>query len=117
MTVTKAVKGSVWWVDFPVPKGSEPGYRRPVVIIQCDDFNRSQLPTVVALVLTSNLKLAKAPGNLVIAARDSGLPAESVANVSQIATVDRSMLSRRAGRLSSAIMSEIDRGIRLVLGL
>jgi mRNA interferase MazF len=110
-------RGAVWWAELPDPVASEPGFRRPVVIIQSNAFNRSRIQTVVVVLLTSNLRLADAPGNVLIAAADSGLPKDSVANVSQVITVDKSFLSRRSGRLPSRLMKALDDGLRLVLSL
>ena len=110
-------RGTVWWAQLPDPVASEPGFRRPVVIIQANAFNRSRIRTVIVVVLTSNLRLAEAPGNVLIPASDSGLPKDSVANVSQIITVDRTFLTDKCGRLPSRILKSIDDGIRLVLPL
>ena len=110
-------RGAVWWAELPDPVASEPGFRRPVVIIQSNAFNRSRIKTVIAVVLTSNLRLAAAPGNVLISAADSGLPKDSVANVSQVITVDKRFLSGRSGKLPSRVMKELDRGLRLVLSL
>ncbi len=110
-------RGEVWWAQLPDPSASEPGYRRPVVIIQSDSFNRSRIRTSIAVVLTSNLHLAEAPGNLLIPASESGLPRDSVANVSQVITVDRSFLTEKAGRLKSKTLRSIEEGLRLVLDL
>jgi len=110
-------RGAVWWAELPDPVASEPGFRRPVVIIQSNAFNRSRIKTVIAVLLTSNLRLEEAPGNVLIAAADSGLPKDSVANVSQVITVDKGFLSRRSGKLPSRVMKELDNGLRLVLSL
>jgi mRNA interferase MazF len=110
-------RGELWWASFPAPTASEPGYRCPVLIVQSDDFNRSRISTVIALAITSNLELAGAPGNVLLSRKDSGLPKRSVANVSQLITLDKSFLTKRAGRLNSLKMTEIDAGIRLVLSL
>jgi mRNA interferase MazF len=110
-------RGEIWWASLPVPQGSEPGYRRPLLVIQSDDFNRSRIQTVVAVVLTSNLRLADAPGNVLLSPRNSGLPRRSVVNVSQLITVDRSSLTEKVGRLAPDKIREIEIGIRLVLGL
>ena len=110
-------RGTVWWAQLPEPIASEPGFRRPVIIIQSNAFNRSRIRTIVAVVLTSNLHLAEAPGNVLIPAIDSGLPKDSVANVSQIITLDRTFLTEKCGRISSRIMKAVDDGIRLVLSL
>jgi mRNA interferase MazF len=110
-------RGEVWWARLPDPSASEPGYRRPVVIIQSDSFNRSRIRTVIAVVLTSNLRLAEAPGNLLIPSSQSGLPRDSVANVSQVITVDRDFLTEKAGCLQSKALRSIEEGLRLVLDL
>jgi mRNA interferase MazF len=110
-------RGDVWWADLEEPRGSEPGFRRPLVIVQSDAFNRSRIQTVVALVVTSNLRLVDAPGNVLLRTRASGLPKDSVANVSQIVTIGRDALTERAGRLGGDTMKAIARGMRLVLEL
>ena len=110
-------RGEVWWADLDEPQGSEPGFRRPVVVVQADAFNRSRIQTIVCIGLTSNLRLADAPGNVLVSKRDSGLPKDSVANVSQIVTIDRSALSERAGKLPDRQRERIDRGLRIVLEL
>ena len=110
-------RGDVWWAELDAPHGSEPGFRRPLVVVQVDAFNRSRIQTVVCVVLSSNLRLADAPGNVVLAKRDSGLPRDSVANVSQIVTIDRGDLTERVGKLPALVRERIDRGLRLVLGL
>ncbi len=108
--------GEVWWADLGDPIGSEPGYRRPVVVVQGNSFNASALRTVVCVVLTSNLKWADAPGNVLLAARTTGLGRPSVANVSQLVTLDRSALTERAGRLSASNLELVLSGIDIVLG-
>ncbi len=110
-------RGQVWWADLGEPSGSEPGFRRPVLIVQHDAFNRSRLRTVIAVVLTSNLRLVEAPGNVLIPAKSAGLPKDSVANVSQIITVDRDFLSGPAGRLRGQLLKDVENGLRLVLAL
>lgn len=110
-------RGEVWWADLGAPDGSEPGYRRPVVIVQSDAFNRSRLRTVIAVVLTTNLRLLEAPGNVLVQAKASGLPRDSVANVSQLITVDRDFLVERIGRLRGQPMKDLEGGLRLVLDL
>ncbi len=109
-------QGEVWWADLGDPAGSEPGYRRPVVVVQGDAFNASALGTAVCVVLTSNLKWAQAPGNVLLAARATGLPKDSVANVSQLVTLDRDALTERAGRLSASHLELVLNGIDVVLG-
>lgn len=110
-------RGEIWWASLPEPAGSEPGYRRPVVVVQSNTFNRSQIRTVVAVALTSNLALAAAPGNMLLKARDTGLPKDSVANVSQIVTLDKTFLREKVGILSTRKVEQIEDGLRLVLAL
>jgi len=110
-------RGAVWWASLPDPIGSMPGYRRPVLIVQADTFNRSRIQTVLAVVLTSNLKLADAPGNVLLPARATGLSKDSAANVSQVITVDKSLLTEEVGQLSHKDMLRVDAGLRLVLSL
>jgi len=110
-------RGEVWWADMPQPTASEPGFRRPVLILQSDDFNRSRINTIIAAVITSNTKLAAAPGNVFLSKRSVKLGRESVVNVSQIVTLDRSFLTERSGRLSAPKIREVEEGIRLVLAL
>ncbi len=110
-------RGEIWWASLPEPAGSEPGYRRPVVIVQSDAFNRSRIRTVVVVALTSNLQLAAAPGNVLLGKRDTDLPRDSVANVSQVVTLDRSVLTERVTMLSDNLLKEVESGLRLVLGL
>ena len=95
-------QGEVWWADLGVPAGSEPGSRRPVVIVQGDAFNRSRIGTVVCVPLTSNLVWADAPGNVLLSSRTTGLPRDSVANVSQLITIDRAVLDEGVGKLPRA---------------
>lgn len=110
-------RGEVWWASLPDPIGSSPGYRRPVLIVQADAFNRSRINTVIAVVLGSNLRLATAPGNVRLSARNTGLSKDSIANVSQVITLDKSLLTERVGRLPVSKMREVDEGLRLVLAL
>ena len=110
-------RGQVWWADLGEPSGSEPGFRRPLLIVQDDAFNRSRLRTVIAVVLTSNLRLVDAPGNVLIPAKTAGLPKDSVANVSQVITLDREFLTEPAGRIRGPLLKSVDNGLRLVLGL
>jgi mRNA interferase MazF len=110
-------RGEIWWVDFGEPEGSAPGYRRPAVVVSSDRFNRSRLATVVVAAVTSNLRLAQSPGNVALTSASSGLPTESVANVSQLLTIDRSLLDEQAGVLSPSHMRAVDDGLRLVLNL
>ena len=109
-------QGDIWWADLSEPAGSGPEFRRPVVVVQSDSFNRSALRTVVCVALTSNLAWADAPGNVRLPARTTGLTRESVANVSQIVTVDRSTLTDRVGQLSRAKLELVLTGIDIVIG-
>jgi mRNA interferase MazF len=109
-------QGDVCWADLPDPVGSGPGFRRPVVVVQGEALNRSRNATVVCVPLTSNLKWANAPGNVTLSARSTGLSKESVANVSQIVTLDRSVLAERVGRISRRQLELLFAGIDLVLG-
>ena len=111
------LRGEIWWATLPAPSASEPGYRRPLLIIQSDDFNRSRINTVIAVVITSNLGLSEAPGNVILSKKDSKLPKKSVANVSQLITVDKTLLTEKVGRLSASKLREVESGIRLVLSL
>jgi mRNA interferase MazF len=110
-------RGEIWWAELAPPKGSEPGYRRPVVVVQSDPFNRSKISTVVVAAITSNLELADAPGNVRVDRRASKLPRASVVNVSQLMTLDRAVLTERVGRLSPVIVEAIDAGLRAILAL
>lgn len=110
-------RGEVWWAALPDPAGSGPGFRRPVLLVQSNPFNESRISTVVIAAITSNLALSEAPGNVRIAKSESGLTKPSVVNVSQVLTIDRSHLTERVRALPSDIMSRIDSGLRLVLGL
>jgi len=110
-------RGEVWWVALPEPIGSEPGYRRPMVLVQADSFNRSQIQTTIAVVVSTNATLADAPGNVRLPRRATGLPRDSVANVSQLLTINRSALIERAGILPSPLLRQIEAGLRLVMDL
>ncbi len=110
-------RGEIWWANLPDPVGSEPGYRRPVLIIQDDIFTLSRINTVIVAVITSNTKLAEAPGNVLLAQEASGLPRDSVVNVSQIFTVDKAFLVERISSLPDYLQEEVDEGLRLVLYL
>lgn len=106
----------VWWVDLPEPHGSEAAFRRPVVVIQGDRFNRSRISTIVCVPLTSQLRWADAPGNVLLPARSTGLPRDSVANVSLVLAVNRHQLVERAGVISERQVERIFVGIDTVLG-
>ncbi len=107
----------MWWADLGEPDGSEPGYKRPVLIVQSDAFNRSRLQTVVAVVLSTNTRLVDAPGNVLLPAKATGLPKDSVANVSQVVTVDCDFLIEPGGRVRGQLLKAVENGLRLVLGL
>lgn len=110
-------RGEIWWASLPEPTGSGPGFRRPVLVVQSNPFNSSRIATVVVAAITSNLRLSAAPGNVEIAKRESGLGKASVVNVSQVLTLDRTLLTEQVRRLSDKEMIEIDQGLRAVLGL
>jgi mRNA interferase MazF len=109
-------QGDIFWAKLPEPVGSGPGFRRPLLVVQGDAFNRSRIATLLLVPLTSNLRLAKAPGNVILPARASGLPRDSVANVSQLIAIDRELLSERVGHLPVALLQAVFAGIDLVLG-
>lgn len=109
-------QGEIWWADLPAPTGSGPGFRRPVVVVQSDALNQSRISTVICVPLTSNLKWALAPGNVSLSARVTGLPKDSVANVSQIISLDKSLLSERVSKLPRQKLELLFSGIDLVLG-
>jgi mRNA interferase MazF len=106
----------VWWADLAEPIGSAPGYRRPVVVVQSDAFNRSQIATVVCVVLTSNLRWSVAPGNVVLGAKHTGLDRDSVVNVSRLVTLDKRQLIDRVGKVPKKQMESVFSGIDLVMG-
>ena len=110
-------RGEIRWASLPRPQGSGPGYRRPVLIVQSDAFNASRIGTVVVVALTSNLELAEAPGNVRLNRRTTGLSKASVANVSQVLTLDRSLIERTSRTIPESAMRAVDEGLRLVLGL
>ncbi|MFL6235786.1 MAG: type II toxin-antitoxin system PemK/MazF family toxin [Thermoanaerobaculia bacterium] len=109
-------QGEVWWADLGEPTGSGPGYRRPVVVVQCDALNQSRVGTVVCVPLTSNLKWADAPGNLLLGAESTGLAKDSVANVSLIVALDKRQLTECAGKLPRRLLDLVLSGIDVVLG-
>ena len=110
-------RGEIWWADLPSPVGSGPGYKRPVLVVQANPFNASRIATVIVATVTSNLALAEAPSNVRIGKTDSGLPQPSVVNVSQLITLDRSILSKKVKSLPGAVMDKVDSGLKLVLAL
>ena len=109
-------QGEVWWADLAEPRGSEPGYRRPVLVVQGDAFNESKLATVVCVALTSNTSWADVPGNVLLSERDAGLPKPSVANVSQVVTVDRLALEELCGKIPRRKLELVLNGIDIMLG-
>ncbi|MBI2194294.1 MAG: type II toxin-antitoxin system PemK/MazF family toxin [Planctomycetes bacterium] len=109
-------QGEVWWADLPAPMGSGPAFRRPVVVVQGDALNRSRIATVVCVPLTSNLRWADAPGNVRLTARTTSLPKDSVANVSQVVALDKTLLGERVGKLSRAKVELVLAGLDVVLG-
>ena len=110
-------RGEIWWADLPEPIGSEPGYRRPVLVIQSDDFNRSRIATAIVVVITSNLKLAGAPGNVLLPQNATGLSKDSVANISQVLTIDKRFLTEQIGKLPNHLLEQVEDGLRLVMDL
>jgi mRNA interferase MazF len=110
-------RGEIWWASLPEPMGSEPGYRHPVLVVQSDDFNRSRIATVVGVIITSNVRLTQAPGNVFLPKKLTSLPQDSVANVSQIVTIDKTFLTEKVGTLPSHILEQVEKGLRLVLRL
>jgi mRNA interferase MazF len=110
-------RGDIWWASLPTPVGSGPEFRRPVLIIQSDVFNASRIGTVIVAAITSNLDLARSPGNVRLGATQSRLPKDSVVNVSQLATLDRRILTERVASLANETMTRVDAGLRLVLAV
>ena len=110
-------RGEIWWASLPEPSGPGPGFRRPLLVISANSFNDSRISTVIAIVISSNLRLADAPGNVRLPVRGTGLRKPSVANVSQIVTADKSFLTQRVGKLAPQLLSEIEDGMRIVLSL
>lgn len=110
-------RGEVWWASLPEPSGSGPGFRRPVLVVSANSFNESRIRTVIVAVISSNLRLGEAPGNVPLPARTGSLPKPSVINVSQLLTVDKSFCTERLGRIPSRALAEVDNGLRSVLGL
>ncbi|MCX7026136.1 MAG: type II toxin-antitoxin system PemK/MazF family toxin [Spirochaetes bacterium] len=111
------MRGEIWWADFGVPFGSEPGFRRPVLIVQDDAFNRSKIDTIIVVPLTSNLILGEAPGNVFLDKEDSGLSKDSVIVVSQLYAIDRRRLLEQATKIQNQILDDVEDGIKMVLGL
>jgi len=112
-----AQRREIWWADLDEPRGSEPGFRRPLLVVQADAFNRSRLRTVIGVVLTSNMRVLDAPGNVLLPSRDTGLAKDSVANVTQLVTLDEDYFTERTGRIPPKLMAHVDAGLKLVLNL
>lgn len=110
-------RGEIWWADLGEPVGSGPGYRHPVVVISTNVFNESRISTLIVVIVTSNLRLAAAPGNVKVSPRDTGLSRDSVINVSQVLTLDKGRLLERVGHLAPERLVMVEQGIRLAMGL
>ena len=111
------IRGEIWWADLGIPIGSGPGFKRPVVIIQDDMFNRSKIQTVIVASITTNINLSEAPGNVFIEKEESGLSKHGVVNISQISSIDKRRLIEKVKLLSPAYISEIDFGLKLILNI
>jgi mRNA interferase MazF len=110
-------RGEIWWASLPPPAKSGPGYRRPVLVMQSDDFNASAVNTTIVVAITSNIRLAHAPGNVLCRKRQSKLSKDSVINVSQVLTVDKTLLTERVSRLPSTLIEQVESGLKLVFAL
>lgn len=110
-------RGEIWWASLEEPRGSEPGYRRPVVIASSNEFNQSKISTIIAAVISSNLRLAEAPGNFKLSKKSSGLSRDSTANISQLITLDKSFLTEKAGDLTGKQVQLLNEGLKLVLAV
>jgi len=110
-------RGNIYWADIVTPRGSEPGYRRPIVIISANGFNTSRIGTVLAVAITSNTKLSNAPGNIFLSSEDSGLPKDSIINISQILTLDKSYIGEQITKLPRVVINDLENSLRLVLDL
>jgi len=108
-------KGEIWWASLEEPRGSGPGFRRPVVIVSSNEFNKSKIQTVIVAAITSNIRLAEAPGNFKLTKKSSGLTRESVVNISQILTLDKSFLNEKSGMLNSKQVQLLNYGLQLAL--
>ncbi len=111
------IRGEIWWAKLPTPRKSEPGLKRPVLIVQDDAFNRSNINTIICAVITTNLSLANAPGNLLLSKKDSNLPKQSVINVSQLITLDKSYFLSCVGTIPKFIVNELNNNLKIVLNL
>ena len=110
-------RGEVWWASLGTPKGSQPGYRRPVLVVQANEFNDSNIGTAIVAVISSNLKLAAAPGNQLVRKKESRLSRDSVVNLSQLITINKSALTEHVSALPGRRMAAVDEGLKLVLGI
>jgi mRNA interferase MazF len=110
-------RGEIWWASMGEPRGSEPGYNRPVIIVSSNEFNQSLIQTVIVVIVTSNLRLVDAPGNFKITKKQSNLNKDSVVNVSQLITLDKTFLTEQVGKLNSKNISYLNEGVRLVLDI
>ena len=110
-------KGEVWWASLGDPRGSEPGFKRPVIIVSANEFNKSTIKTVIVAVITSNLRLAEAPGNFSVSKKDSGLSKESVVNISQLLTLDKSFLVEKSKKIPELKLIRLNEGLKLVLSI
>jgi mRNA interferase MazF len=110
-------RGEIWWASLDEPSGSSPGFRRPVLIIQADAFNQSRINTVICAVITSNIRLSQAPGNIFLPMKDSGLPKDSVINISQIITIDKENLSEKVRKIRPAIIHDVENGLKLIFDI
>jgi mRNA interferase MazF len=111
------MRGEIWWAEFGPPYGSEPGFRRPVLIVQDDDFNKSMIKTIVVLPLTTNLRLQNAPGNVFLGKNESSLTHDSVIVVAQLYAIDRGRFREKVSKVTKPIMNQVESGIKLVLGI
>ena len=111
------IRGEIWWADLGIPYGSEPGFKRPVVVIQDDSFNRSKIQTVIVASITTNLNILEAPGSVLLEKEETGLSKNGVVNISQISTIDKRRLTEKICVLSQSSMAEIDYGLKLVLNI
>jgi mRNA interferase MazF len=111
------IRGEIWWADFGIPFGSEPGFRRPVLILQDNAFNESKINTVIVIPLTTNMLLADAPGNVILEREETKLSKDSVAVVSQVSVIDKVRLIERIYKLNRENLEQIEYGIKLVLGI
>jgi len=110
------IRGEIWWADFGIPFGRETGFRRPVLVIQDDSFNKSKISTVIVIPLTTNLALENAPGNVLVEKVESGLSKDSILVVSQVSAIDRARMIERISRIESNILREVEYGLNLILG-